>query len=205
MLNGFTAGLLLITISELGDKSFFIVMLLAMRHPWHWVFMGAIAALSLMTVLSVLMGEVIGLLPQEYTHYGAIALFCFFGIKLLWDASQMPADAEAAEVAAAAAAVDQADAKLSKNAAGRAIILEAAGLTFLTEWGDRTQFATITLAAANNPIGVTAGAILGHAICTLIAIAGGSIVAGHLSERFVTAIGGLLFLLFGFLTWQAGF
>jgi Ca2+/H+ antiporter, TMEM165/GDT1 family len=204
MLHGFTAGLLLITVSELGDKSFFIVMLLAMRHPRHWVFVGAIAALSIMTVLSVLMGEVISLLPHKYTHYGAISLFCLFGLKLLWDASQMPADAEVAEVAAAAAAVDQADAKLSKTAAGRAIILEAAGLTFLTEWGDRTQLATITLAAANNPIGVTAGAILGHTICTLIAIVGSSLVAGRISERYVTAIGGGLFLVFGFLTWQAG-
>jgi Ca2+/H+ antiporter, TMEM165/GDT1 family len=205
MLHGFTAGLLLITVSELGDKSFFIVMLLAMRHPRHWVFVGAIAALSLMTVLSVLMGELIGLLPANYTHYGAIALFCVFGLKLLWNASQMPANAEVTEVAAAAVAVDQADAKLAKTAAGRAIILEAAGLTFLTEWGDRTQLATITLAAANNPIAVTAGAILGHAICTLIAIAGGSLVAGRISERWITAIGGVLFLVFGLLTWQAGF
>ncbi|MBW4553741.1 MAG: TMEM165/GDT1 family protein [Aphanocapsa sp. GSE-SYN-MK-11-07L] len=202
MLNGFTAGLLLITVSELGDKSFFIVMLLAMRHPRHWVFIGAIAALSLMTVVSVLMGKAIRLLPQAYTHYGAIALFCLFGLKLLWDASQMPAHAEAAEVAAATVAVEQADAKLAKTAGARAIILEAAGLTFLTEWGDRTQLATITLAAANHPIGVTAGAILGHAICTLIAIVGGSFVAGRISERLVTAIGGGLFLVFGFLTWQ---
>jgi Ca2+/H+ antiporter, TMEM165/GDT1 family len=204
MLHGFTAGLLLITVSELGDKSFFIVMLLAMRHPRHWVFIGAIAALSLMTVLSVLIGEVIGWLPHIYTHYGAIALFCLFGLKLLWDASQMPAHAEEAEVAAATAAVEQADAKLTKTAGARAIILEAAGLTFLTEWGDRTQLATITLAAANHPLGVTAGAILGHAICTLIAVVGGSLVAGRISERLVTAIGGVLFLVFGFLTWQEG-
>ncbi len=204
MLSGFTAGLLLITVSELGDKSFFIVMLLAMRHPRHWVFIGAIAALSLMTVVSVLMGKVIRLLPHAYTHYGAIALFCLFGLKLLWEASHMPAHAGEAEVAAATTAVEQADAKLAKAAGARAIVLEAAGLTFLTEWGDRTQLATITLAAAHNPIGVAAGAILGHAICTLIAIGGSKLVAGRISERLVTAIGGGLFLVFGFLTWQEG-
>jgi putative Ca2+/H+ antiporter (TMEM165/GDT1 family) len=32
-LTGFTAGLLLITLSELGDKTFFIGAILAMRHP----------------------------------------------------------------------------------------------------------------------------------------------------------------------------
>jgi hypothetical protein len=40
MLTGFTAGLLLITLSELGDKTFFIGAILAMRHPRRWVFLG---------------------------------------------------------------------------------------------------------------------------------------------------------------------
>ena len=38
--------------SELGDKTFFIAAILAMRHSRMLVFAGAIAALGLMTVLS---------------------------------------------------------------------------------------------------------------------------------------------------------
>jgi putative Ca2+/H+ antiporter (TMEM165/GDT1 family) len=41
-----------IIVSELGDKTFFIAAIMAMRHPRHTVFLGAITALGLMTVLS---------------------------------------------------------------------------------------------------------------------------------------------------------
>lgn len=42
------------------------------------------------------------------------------------------------------------------------------------EWGDRSQIATITMAAELNPYGVTAGALTGHSICTGAAVLGGT-------------------------------
>jgi len=51
-LHAFVASLSVIIVSELGDKTFFIAAILAMRHSRLLVFGGAIAALGLMTVLS---------------------------------------------------------------------------------------------------------------------------------------------------------
>jgi len=50
--HAFIASLSVIIVSELGDKTFFIAAILAMRHSRLMVFTGAIAALGLMTVLS---------------------------------------------------------------------------------------------------------------------------------------------------------
>ncbi|MEL7244738.1 MAG: TMEM165/GDT1 family protein, partial [Cyanobacteria bacterium J06573_2] len=48
-----------------------------------------------------------------------------------------------------------------------------------------------------NPIGVSVGAILGHAICAAIAVTFGRILAGQITERQLTAAGGCLFIIFG--------
>ncbi|BAZ25387.1 hypothetical protein NIES4073_62920 [Kalymmatonema gypsitolerans NIES-4073] len=198
MLTAFTAGLLLITVSELGDKTFFIAVILAMHHSRRLVFVGVTAALAAMTILSVALGQAVSVLPKVYIHHAEIALFLGFGIKLLYDASRMPAfscDKEVVEEAEAA--VKQADMQLPKKKNALAILTEAFVLTFMAEWGDRTQIATIALAAGNNAIGVTTGAILGHAICAAVAVIGGRMLAGRISERKLTFIGGFLFLLFG--------
>lgn len=50
--HAFIASLSVIIVSELGDKTFFIAAIMAMRHSRITVFTGAISALALMTILS---------------------------------------------------------------------------------------------------------------------------------------------------------
>lgn len=63
------------------------------------------------------------------------------------------------------------------------LFLEAFTLTFLAEWGDRSQLTTIILAARENVYGVVLGGIAGHALCTGIAVIGGKLVATQISVR----------------------
>ncbi|CEG83278.1 Putative Transmembrane protein 165 [Rhizopus microsporus] len=70
-------------------------------------------------------------------------------------------------------------------------------LTFLGEWGDRSQISTIALAAANNMYYVTAGVVIGHGMCTVVAVIGGRMLASKISVRTVTFAGALLFIAFG--------
>ena len=201
MLTAFTASLLLITACELGDKSFFIAAILAMRHSPRLILAGSLAALALMTVLAAVLGSMLNYFPSNFTRYGAIALLVFFGVNALWQAWQTP-PGECGEIEAAVAEVEK-DQSLNSQTKWTplAIIIKAFTLTFLAEWGDRTQIATITLAAAHPPIGVITGAIVGHTASTGIAVIGGRLLADRISERTMSAIGGILFLIFAVTTW----
>ncbi len=46
----------MIIVTELGDKTFFIAAIMAMRYARSTVFLGAISALAVMTVLSAALG-----------------------------------------------------------------------------------------------------------------------------------------------------
>lgn len=201
-LAAFGSSLMAITLAELGDKTFFMALILAARHRPRWVFLGAFAALSLVTLLSLGMGY--GLrewLPERLVPWLAAALFLGFGAKLLADASSLPADAATGEAQEAESAIDAAESDGAIRGPG-AVIWEAFVLVFLAELGDRTQFATIFLAAAPAfPFaGLLAGTLLGHALVTWLAVGAGQWVGGRISERVLYRLSGGLFLVFGLLS-----
>ncbi|KAL7670024.1 hypothetical protein ACOME3_004966 [Neoechinorhynchus agilis] len=76
------------------------------------------------------------------------------------------------------------------------VVCQAFVMTFLAEWGDRSQITTIILAASENVIGVCLGGIVGHAFCTGIAVIGGKVLASKISVRTVTLFGGIVFVAF---------
>jgi putative Ca2+/H+ antiporter (TMEM165/GDT1 family) len=202
---GFTAAFGLIFVSEIGDKTFFIAALLAMRRGRAVVMAGAVSALALMTGISVALGRLFTRLPDSFAsslplgEYCAAALLLFFGVKALKDALAMPKvptgdKSEADEMEEAAALVSKADAEAARGVLGG--FIQTFCLIFVAEWGDRSMLATIALGAAQNPAGVFAGAVLGHALATLIAVVGGSLMSERISERTVGITGGVLFLVF---------
>lgn len=212
--HAFAASISVIIVSELGDKTWFIAAILAMRHSRATVFAGAMAALALMTALSAGLGWATQIIPRAVTYYVSTALFALFGLKMLKEGYDMPAgqgaeeyeEAQAeikkkeeeieADVEAGGVPAQQSNSSMAITRLVSRILMEAFTLTFLAEWGDRSQLTTIILAARENVLGVTLGGILGHAVCTGIAVLGGRIVAQKISVRSVTLIGGVVFLLF---------
>eukprot|EP01053_Blabericola_migrator_P011834 Blabericola_migrator_1__11833@NODE_719_length_6741_cov_45_534312_g518_i0_p3_GENE_NODE_719_length_6741_cov_45_534312_g518_i0NODE_719_length_6741_cov_45_534312_g518_i0_p3_ORF_typecomplete_len311_score35_90UPF0016/PF01169_19/2e19UPF0016/PF01169_19/1_4e27Mntp/PF02659_15/2_7e03Mntp/PF02659_15/1_1e05ALMT/PF11744_8/0_087OFeT_1/PF16955_5/2_3_NODE_719_length_6741_cov_45_534312_g518_i055636495 len=96
---GFIASFTLIIVSEIGDKTFFIAAILAIKRGLCSTFMGAISALIVMTLIAASMGRALpALLEPRYTQIASIVLFLFFGIKLLYEGFTMDSNAESEEL-----------------------------------------------------------------------------------------------------------
>jgi len=247
-IHGFVEALSVILVSELGDKTFFIAAILAMRNNKLTVFLAAIAALGVMTVLSALLGFVVTtFIPREYTYYACTAIMALFGLKMLWEAWRMkpnegeetqreveeelarrgstpslnqPAPDQSAQAEAEShnlASTEAGDSEIQTEEAevrpkslgakmrekswfGKKcvkifrVFSNTFAMTFLAEWGDRSQLATIVMAGVNDVGGVCVGGVLGHTICTGLAVICGALIAKKISVRMVTLIGALIFL-----------
>lgn len=200
LFDAFFASLSMILVSEIGDETFIIAALMAMRHPKSIVLSGALSALIVMTVLSTGLGRIVpNLISRKHTNNAATVLYLFFGLRLLYIAWR--SDPKSSQKKEMEEVEEKLEAGQGKSVYRRLfsrfctpIFLESFILTFLAEWGDRSQIATIALATHKNAIGVAVGATLGHTICTSVAVVGGSMLASKISQRTVATIGGLLFL-----------
>ncbi|KUJ14386.1 putative GCR1-dependent translation factor 1 [Mollisia scopiformis] len=262
-LHSFVLSLTMILFSEIGDKTFLIAALMAMKHDRLLVFSAAFSALITMTVLSAVLGHAVPtLIPKRFTNYLAAALFLIFGGRMLKEGLAMsPDEGVGAEMKEVEMELEEKEHQARQQGRRRSSIspyaLEMglgsrgtrksrsgsrlpspprspsespdrspapsgssfksflAGLsnllglllspawvqtfvmTFLGEWGDRSQIATIAMAAGQDYWWVTGGAILGHCACTGVAVIGGRAIAGKVSLRVVTLGGAIAFLVFG--------
>jgi hypothetical protein len=92
---GFYQAFTLVFLSEIGDKTFFMAGLLAIQTSKVTSFLGSMAALAIMTFISVLIGQVFHAVPSGLSQgipiddIAAVLAFAFFGIKTLKDAIEM--------------------------------------------------------------------------------------------------------------------
>lgn len=239
----FFLSLAMIMVSEIGDKTFLIAAIMAMKHPRLLVFSAALSALAIMSVLSAAFGHAVpNLIPRTYTNYMAALLFFCFGIRMFYDGYYMTEEdakheleevtqelqdkedlelLQRAEAGAATTANTDENAEDSSNLVGMGpthkdgskkkessglinlfqllfspVFVQTFVMTFLAEWGDRSQIATIALAAAHNMVWVSIGAVLGHSMCTGVAVVGGRMLASRISVRTVTLAGAVVFEIF---------
>lgn len=211
--DGLSSSFMMIIVSELGDETFIIAALFAMKQNRTVVLAAALAALYVMTILSTMLGVIVpNLINQQTAANLATGLYIFFGCRLCYIAYHSTDDEAADEFDEVEEMLKNSnEAKKPVSRLGflkglcTPLFLEVFILTFSAEWGDRSQIATIALAAHKNPYAVTIGACAGHTICTSIAVFGGRLIAAKISQRTVAACGGLTFFVFAAWNFVVGF
>ncbi|EME31602.1 uncharacterized protein Gasu_12720 [Galdieria sulphuraria] len=210
--SGIGSSFSLILFSEIGDKTFFLAALLAMKYSKRIVFFGTLMALVVMTILSVLLGQLFHMFPNQLhtlpiDDYVATALLFWFGIdnireflKVDENSSETNKWQEDLYQNKYASASKFQYGILDFRSAALRQALQVFSIIFTAEWGDKSMLATVALSATQPPIAVTLGAAMGHLLATVLAVLGGSAISRYVSERFLFLLSGLLFLLFAFLT-----
>ena len=144
--------------AELPDKTILAALILSSRYrPWY-VFSGAAAAFLVQVTIGVAAGGAISLLPHRPVAGAAAAVFAVSAFLLWRHKEEKNPDAE------------EEGGQDGVRAAFWPVFGTSFAVVFLAEFGDLTQFMTVSLAARfHDPIAVGVGATL--ALWTAAAIA----------------------------------
>lgn len=184
----FFASLAFVTLNEMGDKTQLLAMAFATRIRFWKVMLGVLVATLLNHGLAVTAGTLLASVPgwEGWVELAASGLFIVFG---LW-----------------ALKSDKLDDNKKAQKRYRGDIATVAVAFFIAEMGDKTQLATITLAASypDTPLLVLAGTTAGMLIADGIGIVVGVLLHRSVPERLLKLIASGAFILFGLIgLWQA--
>jgi putative Ca2+/H+ antiporter (TMEM165/GDT1 family) len=170
-----------IFVAELPDKTALASLVLATRHRALPVLVGAAAALAIQSLVAVLAGSLLSMLPPRVVHVGSGLLFLVSAIVMWLKKEEEP---EAAE--------DGGQVGFAKAFTMSFMVV------FVAEWGDLTQIATAGFAAhSRQPVLVFCAAT-----AALWAVATIAVILGHrakhlLNPRIAQRVAAVLFALVG--------
>lgn len=178
----FWQAFLFVLVAEISDKTQLVALAFASRFGWRATLGGILVATLLINMVSVSLGELLGLaLPRLWIALAAGLAFIGFGLWTL-----RAGDAEGG-------------AKVVASRLGP--FLTVAATFFLAEMGDKTMLATISLSSQQRAfLPVWLGASLGMLAADGLAVLVGSVAGHRLPERLIRVVAAAIFLLAGVAT-----
>lgn len=176
-MTAYVTSLLFVVLAEMGDKTQLLAMAFAARYPWRTVMWGVFAATILNHLLAVVVGSYLThVIPLSYVQIAAAASFIVFG---LWTIRGDTLDCD-------------------DEKACRSPFWTVAVAFFIAEMGDKTQLATVALAAQfATVVPVWLGTTTGMLIADGIGIIFGIVMGKKIPERTVKWVAALIFIAFG--------
>lgn len=173
---------LLVFIAEMADKTQLMMMALCNRYKTRTVVIGMGLGIAMISALSVLAGDLIGdVIPMTLIKLAAAIMFLGFG---LWNLKEGEEEEDGTHIAL------------------KIPIVSIAFTFMLAELGDKTQLATVALAADHMDahFQVFLGGALGLFMANLIGIFAGKVILSHLSEDAMKVGSSFFFFVFGSIT-----
>jgi putative Ca2+/H+ antiporter (TMEM165/GDT1 family) len=171
----------LVFAAELPDKTALTSLVLATRHPWRAVWVGAASALTIQAAIAAGAGKLLSFLPATPVRICAGVVFVIAGLLLWFKKAE-----EAEELK------DEPDKHFWKSAR------LAFGAIFVAELGDLTQITTAALSANYKaPFIVFAGAAAAESAVAGIAALVGSRAGKLVSPRVAKRVAAVLFVVIG--------
>lgn len=176
-MTAFLTSLIFVVLAEMGDKTQLLAMAFATRYRWQTVMWGVFAATLLNHLAAVMVGNYIThFMPITYVQIAASLSFIVFG---LWTIRGDKLEGE-------------------DRVKRYSPFWTVAIAFFIAEMGDKTQLATIALAAQFNAvIPVWTGTTLGMLIADGIGIIIGIVLGRKIPEQAVKWFAAVVFILFG--------
>jgi Ca2+/H+ antiporter, TMEM165/GDT1 family len=176
-MSAFLTSVGLVVLAEMGDKTQLLAMALACRFRWQTVMLGVFAATLGNHFLAVVVGTYLTeLIPLFYVQIAASASFILFGFWTLRGDS-----------------LEGEDKRFNYSPFWTVAIA-----FFLAEMGDKTQLATVALAAEYKSIlAVWLGTTTGMLIADALGICVGVVLGKKIPERLIKWVAALIFIFFG--------
>jgi len=177
-LAAFAASFVLIVLAEMGDKTQFLAMSFAARYNVYKVLSAVFLATMASFAITVAVGQLlIAVAPLDVISLAASLSFIGFGLWVL--RGEKPKNA---------------DKKASRFGVVGTVFLAF----FIAEFGDKTQLATISLAAQyQSAVSVFIGATLGMLLADGIGIVAGVVLGKRIPQRTINWVSATIFLVFG--------
>ena len=176
-MTAFLTSLLFVVLAEMGDKTQLLAMAFATKYRWQTVMWGVFAATVFNHLFAVIVGNYITqFIPMNTIQIVAAASFIIFGLWTIRGDELAGEDKER----------------------GRSPFWTVAIAFFIAEMGDKTQLATVALAAQFNAIiPVWLGTTTGMMVADAIGIILGIVLGKKIPERAVKWFAAIVFILFG--------
>jgi len=188
-------------VAELGDKTQLAVLTQTckLRRPWP-VFVGATLALTAVTAVGALGGQVLGeLIPPHIIQVVAAVGFVTMGLLLVWENIRRGSGAEKGELSFTLSEGESADdSACARRKLDREAFYSTFALLFLAELGDKTQLAVLGLASRHRaPWTVFLGGALALTVVTGLGVVGGQGLCRVLPERALCWFSAVAFVVIG--------